>query len=287
MRATVTQIKRLAVHDGDGIRTTVFFKGCPLHCRWCHNPEALTGAPPLALHAHKCTGCGVCATLCAAHQVVGGKHTLDRTACRACGRCAEACPNEALRLWGREMSVGQVFEVLAADKPFYDASGGGITLSGGECLLYPDFCAALLRRCREAGIHTAVDTCGAVPRESLDAVIPYTDIFLYDIKAVDEATHRRLTGATNALILDNLRYLDSRGCPLEIRVPYVPSLNEGEMPAIAALVGALRHVTRTRILAYHDLAASKYEALGLPYPAAAAPLPTEEALAAARALFAQ
>ncbi len=264
MTATITDIKRFAVHDGDGIRTTVFFKGCPLRCVWCHNPETLTAAPQLAYFSHKCTGCGACAAVCPAHKMLNGTHALDRTVCRACGRCVTACPNDALKVYGRTVTVDEVLTILLEDKPFYDSSGGGITLSGGECLLQADFCAALLAQCKAHGLNTAVDTCGHVPRAALDAVIPYTDTFLYDLKAFDPAVHQRCTGATNERVLDNLRYLDEHGCRIEIRIPYVPQYNDTEIDKLAAFVKNLKNVVRVRVLPYHNYAASRYTALGMP-----------------------
>ncbi len=279
MKATVSDIKRFAVHDGDGIRTTVFLKGCPLRCLWCHNPEGLERPPELAFYAHKCVHCGACASVCASHTVVDGVHSFDRAACVACGRCAEVCPANALQLYGREMTVEEVFAVVEKDRAFYEQTGGGVTLSGGECLLYPDFCAALLSKSKAAGIGTAVDTCGFVERSSLEAVLPYTDLFLYDLKAYDEGTHIALTGQSNARILDNLRFLSERGAPVELRIPVVPSYNEQELPAIADFLRTLKNIKKVRLLAYHDYARSKYLALGKTDTLPKIPLPTAQWLA--------
>ncbi len=266
MKAIITDIKRFAVHDGDGIRTTVFLKGCPMRCLWCHNPEGLRAEKQIAFYAHKCTGCGACAAVCAHHVLENGVHTVNRDACLHCGKCATVCPQEALRLYGREMTVDEVFSVIAEDKAFYDSSGGGVTLSGGECLLYPDFCAALLQKCKEAGIHTAVDTSGYVQREAIDAVFPYTDVFLYDVKAIDDTVHIRCTGVSNARILKNLRYIDEKGGKTEIRFPCVPSCNDKELAAIEEWISSLQNMIRFRVLPYHDLYFSKYEALGMQAP---------------------
>ncbi len=262
--AMITEIKRFAVHDGDGIRTTVFFKGCPLRCIWCHNPETYTARRQLAFFAHKCTLCGACTKVCGLHKITDGIHTIDQEKCTHCGRCAEVCSVDALKIYGKEMTVDEIFDIVLQDKAFYESSGGGVTLSGGECLLYPDFCATLLKKCKENGIHTAVDTCGHVPKEAFDKVIPYTDVFLYDIKAIDPELHKRCTGATNECILANLRYLDRLGCKTELRVPCVPGVNDRELTAIHDLAGSLKSRPRTRVLPYHDLARSKYEALSLP-----------------------
>ena len=286
MKATIFEIKRFAVHDGDGIRTTVFFKGCPLKCVWCHNPEGISAKPMLAYYAHKCIGCGECATVCLqnAHKMADDGHIIDRSLCTGCGFCTEACLGEALTLYGKKASVEELLPLLLEDKEFYDNSGGGVTLSGGECLLQADFCAALLKALKEAGVHTAVDTCGFVSRAAFDKVIPYTDVFLYDIKAIDPAVHKRCTGVENGLILENLRYLDSLGKSTEIRIPFVPGYNDGEMGKIADFVKSLSSVTGVRVLKYHNYARSKYEALDMENTLPEI-LPTEEEMAAAEALF--
>ncbi len=264
-KALVVDIKRMAIHDGDGIRTTVFLKGCPLKCVWCHNPESIAFRPQLAYYANKCVSCGECVDVCpaGAHTIGEDGHVFDRSACVACGRCAKVCLGSALTLFGREMTVDELMPILLEDRAFYENSGGGVTLSGGECLMQAAFCRELLRRLKAEGINTAVDTCGFVPRETLDAVIPYTDTFLYDVKAIDEEVHKRCTGQSNERILDNLRYLDSRRCRIEVRVPYVPGYNDGEVAAIAAFLAQLKNVVAVRVLPYHNFAGSKYTALDM------------------------
>lgn len=286
MKATIFEIKRFAVHDGDGIRTTVFFKGCPLKCVWCHNPEGISSRPMLAYYAHKCIGCGECANVCLQNAHIMGEdgHIFKRESCIGCGACEDACLGESLTLYGKEMTEEKLLPALLEDKEFYESSGGGVTLSGGECLLHADFCAALLRALKENGVRTAVDTCGFVSREAFDKVIPYTDVFLYDIKAIDPAVHKRCTGVENGRILDNLRYLDSLGKKIEIRIPYVPGYNDGEIGKIADFVKTLSSVTGVRVLKYHNYARSKYEALGMENTLPEA-LPTDAQMAAAEALF--
>ena len=195
MKAKIFEIKRFAVHDGDGIRTTVFFKGCPLKCLWCHNPEGISGETELAYYAHKCIGCAECVMACpnGAHTIEGGAHQFHREKCVACGKCEEVCLGNALTLYGKGYTVCDLLAILLKDKDFYDASGGGVTLSGGECLLHADFCAELLKELKESGVHTAVDTCGRISKAALDKVLPYTDVFLYDVKAVTAATQVFLT----------------------------------------------------------------------------------------------
>ncbi len=242
MTATIFEIKRFAVHDGDGIRTTVFFKGCPLRCVWCHNPEGLSAVPQTAYYEHKCIGCGECEK--------EGSTALD-------------CLGEARILYGREIRIDELLPILIEDKDFYDNSGGGVTLSGGECLMQADFCAQLLKKLKENGIHTAVDTCGSVSKEALNKVIPYTDIFLYDLKAYDEKVHIKCTGRSNKIILENLLYLNSLGKYVEIRIPYVPEYNADQIKKIARFLMPLQNITKIRVLPYHNYAGSKYEALGL------------------------
>lgn len=285
-KAMIFEIKRFAVHDGDGIRTTVFFKGCPLKCVWCHNPEGIDFKPELAYYKDKCIGCGECARVCQsqAHTFGNDGHILDRAKCIACGRCCDSCFSDALKYYGREMTAEDIMSVVMEDKDFYDSSGGGVTLSGGECLMYGDFCAELLSKLKKAGINTAVDTCGFVPRETIDKVMPYTDTFLYDIKAIDGDVHRKCTGVDNKLILDNLRYIDSCGKPVEIRIPFVPGYNDGEIEKIADFLKCMNNITRVRVLPYHNYAGSKYASLDM---ANTLPdtIPTEEEIRIAQAHF--
>lgn len=265
MKAKIFEIKRFAVHDGDGIRTTVFFKGCPLKCLWCHNPEGISGEAELAYYAHKCIGCAECVNVCpnGAHTIEGGLHQFHREKCMVCGKCEDACLGNALIHYGKEYTVDALLSILLKDKDFYDTSGGGVTLSGGECLLYADFCAELLKELKASGVHTAVDTSGMAPKAAFDKVLPYTDVFLYDVKAVNADTHKQCTGHTNEKILDNLLYLDKMGAVIEIRIPFVPDYNDGEIEKIGEFLSRLQGVKKVRLLAYHNLAGAKYAALGL------------------------
>ena len=279
--------KRFAVHDGPGIRTTVFFKGCPLRCRWCHNPEGLSAAPQLAFYASKCLHCGECIPACpsgAREMNEDGPRTIPGR-CTACGMCANVCPGQALTLYGREVTVQELLPQLCEDRLFYAHSGGGITLSGGECLLQAPFCRALLAQCKTQGLHTAVDTCGAVPWDAFAAVLPYTDLFLYDIKAVDDDVHLACTGQKAGPILRNLRRLTESGARVEIRYPYVPGCNDGQTKKIAAFVATLPEPPPVRVLPYHDYARSKYRALGLT-EALPPTLPTSQDVQQVEALFA-
>ena len=240
MKATIFEIKRFAVHDGPGIRTTVFFKGCPLRCVWCHNPEGLSPKTQEAFYSHKCIGCGEC---------------------KKEGFTVDNCLGEARILYGKEVTVEALLPILLEDKDFYETSGGGVTLSGGECLMHADFCAALLKTLKENGIHTAVDTCGFVSKESIDKVIPYTDLFLYDIKAIDEDVHIKCTGQSNKRILENIKYIDSLGKAIEVRIPYVPDHNDDQIGKIADFLKPLKNVRAVKVLPYHNFAGAKYTAL--------------------------
>jgi len=256
MKGIISDIKRFAVHDGDGIRTTVFLKGCPLKCVWCHNPESISFKPQIAFYKSKCIGCGEC---------------------QKEGFTAEGCLGEAKVLYGKEVMVEELLPKLLEDKDFYETSGGGVTLSGGECLMQADFCAELLKRLKEEGINTAVDTCGFVSQENLNKVIPYTDTFLYDVKAIDEAVHIRCTGQSNQVILENLRYLNDLGKTIEVRFPYVPGYNDDQVDKIAEFLRPLKNIKATKVLPYHNYAGSKYDALDMDNTLPKE-LPTEEAL---------
>ena len=286
MKARISDIKRFAVHDGEGIRTTVFLKGCSLRCIWCHNPEGIDFKSQLAYYANKCIDCGECAEICShtGHIFTTNGHLYDRNACVWCGDCVPKCLGSALAYYGREVSADELLPLLLEDREFYENSGGGVTLSGGECLIQADFCRELLIRLKNEGIHTAVDTCGFVSRESFDKVIPYTDVFLYDVKAFDEDIHIRCTGQSNRLILENLRYLDSLGKHIEIRIPYVPGYNDGQMDKIADFLRTLKNVQKIKVLPYHNYAGSKYAALGMENTLPEA-LPSEEEINTAQSLF--
>ncbi len=265
MKAVISDIKRFAVHDGDGIRTTVFFKGCSLKCVWCHNPESIDFKPQIAYYENKCIGCGECVLVCKqdAHSITENGHIFDRARCVGCAACGDICLGEAITFYGKVMSVDELLPILLEDRAFYENSGGGVTLSGGECLCQADFCAELLKRLKENGIHTAVDTCGFVPRESIDKVMPYTDIFLYDIKAIDRDVHIKCTGQPNDLILENIKHIDSCVKAVEVRIPFVPEFNDGQIQKISDFLSKLNNITAVKVLPYHNYAGSKYKALGM------------------------
>lgn len=286
MKTTIVDIKRFAVHDGDGIRTTVFLKGCPLKCVWCHNPESISFEPELAYYENKCVHCGRCVSVCptGSHKINEKGHIFDRSKCISCGECAKVCPKNALVFYGKEMTVDEIMAIVLEDKDFYDNSGGGLTISGGECLMHYEFCAKLLKSAKQHSIHTAVDTCGFVSKAAIDKVAPYTDIFLYDFKAFNEDVHIKCTGHSNKTILENLKYIDSLGKKIEIRIPFVPGYNDNEMEAIANFLKPLKNITKVRVLPYHNFAGSKYEALGIENTLPPV-LPTNEEVEGAEQIF--
>lgn len=266
MEGYIFDIKHFAVHDGPGIRTTVFLKGCPLKCVWCHNPESILTEKQLGFIEHKCVSCGACVAVCpeGAHYFdEQNTHKFDRSKCVSCGKCTDACRVDALTLYGKYMSPQEILNDVMDDIDFYESSGGGVTLSGGECLMQPDFCVELLKKLKDNGIHTAVDTCGFVSKATLDKVIPYTDIFLYDLKAIDEDVHVKCTSQPNKVILENLKYIDNLGCKTEIRIPFVPGYNDGEIEKMGEFLSTLNNVTGVRVLAYHNYAGTKYKSLDM------------------------
>ena len=261
----IFDIQRFSVHDGPGIRTLVFFKGCPLACLWCSNPESQRFAPDLLFDASKCVACGGCVEACphAAVRKTGDAADYDRNRCVACGTCAEACPAEARTVAGRRAAAEEVVAEILRDAPFFANSGGGVTLGGGEPLAQAEFARAILRRCRLRGIHTAIETCGHVPWPVFEAILPLIDLFLYDLKHLDAGAHRAQTAGDVALILSNLERLVRSGGTVTARVPVVPGFNDTpeDIRAIAKHVEKLG-IRELHLLPYHRLGENKYRLLG-------------------------
>jgi len=265
---TIFDIKRFAVHDGPGIRTTAFLKGCPLSCHWCHNPEGQKYTPELMVRASKCTGCGDCIAACqtGAIDIVDNVPSIDRTLCMSCGDCASACPTDALEMVGRSITAEDLISKLERDVTFFDQSGGGVTFSGGEPLSQPDFLLELLSLCGAHSLHTTVDTSGYAPGDVIDKVAGLASLFLYDLKLADSERHRLYTGVSNEQILDNLNRLSVLGVPVIVRVPVVPGYTDDHenMEAIACFVARLHRLYPVDLLPYHRAAADKYSRLGMP-----------------------
>lgn len=244
MKGLISGIKRMEIHDGDGLRTTVFFKGCPLKCIWCHNPESILFEKQIAFFKDKCIHCGICKN-----------ERNDKT--------AESCPTGALFIYGKEYEVDELVETLLQDKAFFENSNGGVTLSGGECLAQPDFAVALAKALNEKGVGVYIDTSGFVKSEIFEKIIPFTDKFLYDIKAIDAKVHKKCTGKDNKLILENLKFLTESKCEVEIRYPLVKGYNDGECDKIGEFLCGLKGITKVKVLQYHSFAASRYKALDM------------------------
>lgn len=261
----IFNIQKFCINDGPGIRTNVFFKGCPLHCIWCHNPESQKAQRQVMYRKDKCVQCRRCELLCPnhCHSFEADKHLFDRSKCTACGACTQAhCT--ALEVVGKTATVEEVLKEVLKDKPFYDNSGGGITLSGGEPLAQPEFALALLKRSKESGLHTCMETCGFTSEEVITKIAEYVDLFLYDYKEVDPVRHKEYTGVDNSVPLRNLFLLDKMGKQTVLRCPIIPGCNDREehFAGIAETANRLKHVQKIEIEPYHALGESKRAALG-------------------------
>jgi len=266
----IFDIQRYSIHDGPGIRTLVFLKGCPLRCLWCSNPEGQEEKLELVFRRTLCIGCGACVDVCSSGAIrwQDTRIEIDRGKCTLCGECTGVCPSEALSILGRWMTVDRVLEEVERDRVFYEASQGGITVSGGEPCMQACFTEALLKACKAGGIATAVETCGYASWHSIERVIQYADFVLYDIKQLDDLRHQQFTGVSNRLILENARRIADLGFPLAIRYPVIPGFNDDpkEMEALFDFTKTLRGMKHLDLLPYHRLGESKYAMLGRNYP---------------------
>jgi len=280
----VFNIQRYSVHDGPGIRTLVFLKGCPLRCLWCDNPESQLKTPELVYDEGKCIGSKACLDACPVGALSGietdcggWRVEIDRAVCSACGICAESCVAHALAMMGERMNLGQVMKEVERDRPFYQRSGGGVTLSGGEPSAQLEFAAALLSECQARGIHTAVETCGCREWNAFSRLLRHTDLVLYDLKHMDSEKHKQFTGVPNELILENARRIAGEGIPMAVRFPIVPGYTDGErnIRATARFVEELRTVGEIHLVPYHRLGEFKYARLGREYDLATLRPPSE------------
>lgn len=266
IRGMVFDVQRMSIHDGPGIRTTVFLKGCPLSCVWCHNPEGRERRPQLAFTPMLCIGCELCFQRCpqGAHVMIDGEHRLLRDRCIECFACAEECYSGALEIVGREWSVAEVLAEVVKDKPFYEESGGGMTVSGGEPLAQFEFAKHLLLGAKERGLHTCVETCGHVPTGPLEDLVPLVDLFLFDCKETDPERHLEYTGHSNEQILRNLRFLDEHGAAIILRCPIVPGVNlrDDHLRGIVSLARSLKNCQAIHVIGYHALGDAKRTRLG-------------------------
>ncbi len=263
----IFDIKKYAIHDGPNIRTTVFFKGCPLRCAWCHNPEGLTPGTQQVWKSSVCLGCGQCIEQCPAHALGAEKNGIfrDKKLCTGCGLCVDTCPALAHEAVGRSVDVADVMAEIKKDIPFYDQSGGGVTFSGGDPLFQPEFLLNLLEACKAMDLHCAVDTCLYTQTRLLESIVKLTDLFLIDIKHMDSRIHENVTGKPNGLILDNIRFLASTATDIRFRIPLIDGVNADpeNIDNTARFIAGVRAGSRVDLLPYHDMARTKYEKLGM------------------------
>jgi pyruvate formate lyase activating enzyme len=265
----IFDIKKYAIHDGPGIRTTVFFKGCPLSCGWCHNPESISQASQRLYREERCIGCMECIKACLNNAISAAEDKLkwDPPSCVYCKTCAQTCPPQAIEFIGKTMSIEDVVAEIAKDTLFYDESSGGVTFSGGEPLMQPSFLTGLLKACGDLDLHRAVDTCGYADTRILLKVASHVDLFLYDLKHMDSEKHFRYTGVSNEMILTNLEYLSRQGAKIIIRLPVIPGINNDSenIERTGTFLSSLAGVNQVNILAYHPAAEAKYKNLGVKY----------------------
>lgn len=280
MDGTIFDIQRCCYHDGPGIRTTVFFKGCQLRCAWCHNPESFVPQPQLWFDRARCTMCGRCVSTCpeGAHHIAGEEHRVDFSCCIACGRCLQICPSEALGIYGRQATAREIWQIVESDRRYYENSGGGVTFSGGEPTLQPEFLQELAALCHVGGIHTALETNGFAEEAVLGPLLEQTDLILLDYKHHNSEQHKHWTGAGNEAVYRTLEELARLDKPVILRLPIIPGVNdcEAHFAQVRKLCGQYANIIGCEILPYHNHGASKWERLGMVSPVGGLPNTSEE-----------
>lgn len=286
-------IKRYSINDGPGVRITVFFKGCPLSCRWCHNPESISFKPEKLYNRSKCIGCGSCVAVCSENALTmnaDGEIVTDFSKCISCGKCAEVCPTKAVEMSGRDYTENEIMDLILRETNIMDNSGGGVTFSGGEPLMHHKELKKLLINCGEAGIHRAVDTSGHVKSSILEEILLHTDLFLYDLKHMDSEKHRKWTGVNNDLILRNLQLISDKGKEYQIRIPLIEGVNcdeENIRETLSFLDGLKNKPSVVGLLPYHNIALKKFEKLGRSYQENGLDKPSEEKVKYIQFIFEQ
>lgn len=267
--ANITNISRCSLHDGPGLRTVVYFKGCTLHCMWCHNPETISSKKEIMFRPEKCICCGKCIEVCpGSYRIKNGKIDFLRENCKGCGKCAEECPSTAISIAGNSMTVDEALSEIAKDAHYYTENGGGVTFSGGECLLQADFTAKLAKKCKEANISTAIESAFFVPYANTEKVLPYIDFIFADLKIPDDKLHQKYTGASNELIIENIRKISNIHKCITIRIPLIPGVNDSEesMKAFSQIINTFGNgIVGVELLKYNYMAGSKYRLVGRQY----------------------
>lgn len=289
MESLVFNIQKYSIHDGEGIRTTIFFKGCPMECKWCHNPESQSYKPVIMHNAEKCTQCGSCVAKCPQEAIrrEDGRIKTSNEKCNFCEKCVDTCINNAREKAGTSYTIAEVMKEIEKDKMFYEQSKGGITLSGGEVMTQDmDYIIQILKKCHRMGYSVNIDTCGHSSFENFEKVLPYVDTFLYDIKHMDDAVHKEITGQGNFLVLDNLKRLSEKGAKISIRMPLVEGVNSDD-ENIDKTIAFLKsiNVYSVNLLPYHNTGKSKYERMGIAYEGAVYEAPSNERMESIRGKF--
>lgn len=262
-------IQKYSIHDGYGIRTTVFLKGCPLRCAWCHNPESLSKYKQVIIYDNRCKQCGKCISSCpqGALKIENDHLLLDRDKCILCGQCEKVCLYDAIELIGKQMNVEEVMMEIDKDKVFYETSGGGVTFSGGEPFMQIEFLEELTKQCKSQGYHVAIDTSGMTDYKNIKRVLKYTDLFLYDLKMIDEQKHKKYIGSSNEIIIENLKKLDKEGVEIFIRLPLIKGINDSDddINKVLDLIRNMDNISQVNLLEYHSMGKEKYSRLNMEY----------------------